>query len=56
MDPDSGPVAYRERTMITLHMQRDTAIATLKAHEAELKQLGVEHLYLFGSTARGEAP
>jgi len=36
-------------------MQRDAAINTLKAHEAELKRLGVEHLYLFGSTARGEA-
>jgi predicted nucleotidyltransferase len=36
-------------------MERDDAIATLRAHEAELKQLGVEHLYLFGSTARGEA-
>jgi uncharacterized protein len=36
-------------------MDRDTAIATLKAHEAELKRLGVEHLYLFGSTARGDA-
>lgn len=36
-------------------MERDTAIARLKAHEAELKQLGVEHLYLFGSTARGDA-
>jgi predicted nucleotidyltransferase len=36
-------------------MERDTAISTLKAHEAELKQLGVEHLYLFGSTARGDA-
>lgn len=36
-------------------MDRDDAIATLKAHEAELKQLGVQHLYLFGSTARGEA-
>jgi len=36
-------------------MDRDAAIATLKAHEAELKQLGVEHLYLFGSTVRGEA-
>jgi predicted nucleotidyltransferase len=35
-------------------MERDTAIAKLKAHEAELKRLGVEHLYLFGSTARGE--
>jgi uncharacterized protein len=36
-------------------MQRDEAIARLKRHEAELRQLGVEHLYLFGSTARGEA-
>jgi predicted nucleotidyltransferase len=36
-------------------MQRDQAIAKLKAHEAELKLLGVQHLYLFGSTARGEA-
>ncbi len=36
-------------------MDRDAAIAKLKAHEAELKRLGVEHLYLFGSTARGDA-
>jgi uncharacterized protein len=36
-------------------MRRDTAIATLKAHEAELKQLGVDRLYLFGSTAREQA-
>jgi hypothetical protein len=36
-------------------MERDAVIATLQAHEAELKQLGVEHLYLFGSTARGDA-
>ncbi len=36
-------------------MDRAVAIARLKEHEAELKQLGVEHLYLFGSTARGEA-
>ncbi len=35
-------------------MERSEAIAKLKQHEAELKQLGVEHLYLFGSTARGE--
>lgn len=31
------------------------AIARLKEHGAELKRLGVQHLYLFGSTARGEA-
>lgn len=36
-------------------MHRDSAIATLRAHEAELRALGVEQLYLFGSTARGEA-
>lgn len=36
-------------------MDRSDAISCLKAHEAELKQLGVLHLYLFGSTARGEA-
>jgi uncharacterized protein len=36
-------------------MKRDDAIAILKEHETELRQLGVEHLYLFGSTVRGEA-
>jgi uncharacterized protein len=36
-------------------MERDAAIAALKQHEAELKRLGVEHLFLFGSTARGDA-
>ena len=36
-------------------MHRDDAIAKLKQHEAELRRLGVQHLYLFGSTARGEA-
>lgn len=36
-------------------MERDEAIERLRQHEAELKQLGVKHLYLFGSTASGEA-
>jgi uncharacterized protein len=36
-------------------VKRDEAITRLKDHEAELKRLGVGHLYLFGSTARGEA-
>ena len=36
-------------------MKRDEAISLLQQHEAELKRLGVEHLYMFGSTARGEA-
>src|SRR5471030_610820 len=36
-------------------MKRDEAIGRLQQHEADLKRLGVEHLYMFGSTARGEA-
>jgi len=36
-------------------MKRADAVARLKEHEAELKQLGVQHLYLFGSTARDDA-
>ncbi len=36
-------------------MERNEAIARLKRHEAELKRLGVQHLYLFGSTARDAA-
>src|SRR5208282_3438662 len=36
-------------------MERSDAIARLRAHEAELKRLGVLHLYLFGSTARDDA-
>jgi uncharacterized protein len=36
-------------------MKRSVAIARLKQHETEFKQRGVDHLYLFGSTARDEA-
>jgi uncharacterized protein len=36
-------------------MVRDEAIRRLKKHQADLQRLGVEHLYLFGSTARNEA-
>ena len=35
-------------------MERAAAIATLNAHEAELKWLGVQYPYLFGSVARGD--
>jgi uncharacterized protein len=44
-----------ERTDLRLAMHRDEAIARLREHEAELKALGVQRLYLFGSTASGEA-
>jgi predicted nucleotidyltransferase len=36
-------------------MNRAEAISLLKQHEPELKRLGVEHLYMFGSTARDQA-
>ena len=36
-------------------MKREEAIACLKQHEPELKQLGVERLFLLGSVARNEA-
>jgi predicted nucleotidyltransferase len=36
-------------------MNKDTALSLLRSHEASLRCLGVEHLYLFGSTARGDA-
>lgn len=44
-----------KRTTVRLAMGRGETIARLREHEAELKALGVQHLYLFGSTARGEA-
>ncbi len=36
-------------------MNREQIIATLQAHEAQLRQRGVLHVALFGSAARGEA-
>jgi predicted nucleotidyltransferase len=36
-------------------MKRDDAMYKLRLHEAELKRLGVEHLYMFGSTVRDDA-
>jgi uncharacterized protein len=36
-------------------LDRDDVIEALKAHEAELKGLGILRLSLFGSAARGDA-
>jgi uncharacterized protein len=33
-------------------MKQAEALAKLRKHQRQLRQLGVEHLYLFGSTAR----
>jgi predicted nucleotidyltransferase len=35
-------------------MNRETVIATLRAHEPELRNRGVLHAALFGSVARGD--
>ena len=36
-------------------MDREQAVALLRAHEAELKAVGVARLSIFGSVARGDA-
>jgi uncharacterized protein len=36
-------------------MDRNTAVAKLRRHAQELRAEGIAALYLFGSTARGEA-
>ena len=36
-------------------MDKEQVIATLRAHEQELKSAGIVRLSLFGSVARGEA-
>jgi hypothetical protein len=36
-------------------VKRIEVISRLKQHEADLKRLGVEHLFMFGSTSRDEA-
>lgn len=36
-------------------MKRDEVLAIVKAHQAQLQQLGVRSLELFGSVARDEA-
>ena len=36
-------------------MDRELVIATLRAHEAELRHRGVRHVGVFGSVARNEA-
>src|SRR6516164_7073287 len=53
--PPADRSGWASRLCCADFMDREAAIAVLKAHETEFRQLGVEHLYLFGSTARGEA-
>src|SRR5579883_3175466 len=52
---DASKVANRASFRYSTVMKRDEAVSRLKAHEADLRKLGVERLFLFGSTARDEA-
>ena len=45
----------RRKTCYERHMTADEATAKLRRHEAELRRMGLKSLYLFGSTARGDA-
>jgi predicted nucleotidyltransferase len=36
-------------------MTRNDALKRLRAHESELKRAGLQSLFLFGSTSRGDA-
>jgi predicted nucleotidyltransferase len=42
------------KTLHATHALRDQVIRTIRDHEAELRALGVEKLWLFGSLARGD--
>jgi predicted nucleotidyltransferase len=42
-------------TSLTARTLADDVVATLRAHEAELRAAGITRLSLFGSVARGEA-
>lgn len=48
----SSEVAMSTTTTTSL---TEHVIAILRAHEAELRQAGIQHLSLFGSVARGDA-
>jgi uncharacterized protein len=54
--PGIGPsVGFPLRIAYTPGMDREQVIATLRAHEPELRHRGIRHAALFGSVVRGEA-
>ena len=61
MVDDTGPVWHDGSAMATevkapdaAAAEREGVIRTIRAHEAELRALGVTKLWLFGSLARGD--
>lgn len=55
MSRDGAALDGFGRAIHTSRMDRAAVIARLKAHEADLRAMGVIGLSLFGSVARGEA-
>ncbi len=54
-DGEAGPVASGCNSRYIPLMDRREILQRLRAHEAELRGMGVKRLSLFGSVARGEA-
>jgi predicted nucleotidyltransferase len=52
---DRGFLPLSSRATIFVMHTAERVIATLRAHEAELRQAGLRSLSLFGSVARGES-
>lgn len=51
---DIGSASARIMESGRYHVNRDQVLATLRAHEQELRASGIVRLSLFGSVARGE--
>jgi predicted nucleotidyltransferase len=52
---DQDALCYHHSMMHSINSTRAEALSILKRYEAEIRKLGVQHLYLFGSIARDEA-
>lgn len=53
-EPSSGKLAIMSGTAPTMDEAAATAVERLRAHEKELRALGVRSLSVFGSIARGD--
>ena len=52
--PDQAVLSFSQMSTTTSTDLAEQVIATLRAHEAELRQAGIRRLSLFGSVARGD--
>jgi predicted nucleotidyltransferase len=51
----AGPLEKHGAKPYSWRMDKDAVIAVLRSHRTELEKLGVRHVALFGSMARGDA-